>query len=105
MSFLKLMSVPEGEAIETSALITDMEAAAVFFGEIASDSACNIDERNQDRSRLLEAAKKLVQVLEDPRKIALEIAKGVGSTGDSVGKTWLTSNSQQRMRFLELRSD
>ncbi|KAL8828638.1 MAG: hypothetical protein Q9191_002473 [Dirinaria sp. TL-2023a] len=93
MSFLKLMNVSEGknfDNLDMSALISDIEAAAVIFGEIASDSALKIDERNQDRSRLLGAAKNLVEALEDPRKTALKIAKGVGSAGNLVGKTWLT---------------
>lgn len=102
MSFSKPMSVPEGkgiEAIDMLALITDMEVAAGFFGETTSDSACMMNERNQDRSGLLEAAKKLVEALEDPRKTALEIAKWVGTAGNPVGKTWLTVGSQQHMPF------
>lgn len=82
MSFLKLMSGPEGKAIDTAnmlALITAVEAAAVAFGEIAFESVDGLakdTENHQDRWRLLEAAKKLVEALEDPRKTALEIAKG-----------------------------
>ena len=112
MSFLKLMNGPEENAIDTanvSALITDMEAAAVVFGEGASDSIHmqgNGDERHQDRSRLLEAAKKLVEALEDPRQTALEIAKWVGSARPFDKQEMANIlNSQHPMQCLELRFD
>ena len=83
MSFPNLSKESGGDDAQNanmSSLNIGKEAAAIVLGNFVSEAIFRLaedPERHKARSRLLEAAKKLVETLEEPRTALLELAKGV----------------------------